>query len=72
MIDHDSTGVVRLVGLLGLALSMCIWGWAERSGRRQTLVAVSAGAALFSALIYFVGVMATTDSGASRFLPRVP
>lgn len=72
MIDHHTAGIVRLIGLLGLAISVSVWALAERSGRRQVLVSLSAGGALISALIYFVAAMAADDSGASRFLPRFP
>ncbi len=72
MIDHQTAAMARLVGLLGLAISLCIWALAERSGRRQVLILLGAGGALISALIYFVGAMAVDDSGASRFLPRFP
>jgi hypothetical protein len=63
---------MRLVGLLGLVVSICVWAAAERSGNRKVLVSLSAGAALVSALVYFLGVMASADSGASRLLPRFP
>jgi hypothetical protein len=72
MIDHQTAGIIRLIGLLGLSISVSAWALAERSGRRQILVSLSAGAALVSALLYFVGVIAVDDSGASRFLPRFP
>ena len=75
MIDHETAGLVRLVGLLGLGISVCVWALAERSersGRRKMLVSLSAGAALLSAVIYLLGVMAAGDSGASRLLPRFP
>ena len=72
MIDASTAGVLRLIGLLGLAISVLIWALAERSGSHKRLVACSAGAALLSALAYFLGVMAVGDSGASRFLPRFP
>ncbi len=72
MIDHETAGLVRLIGLLGLAISVSAWALAERSGRRHVLVSFSAAAALLSALLYFLGVMAAGDSGASRFLPRFP
>lgn len=72
MIEHHTAGIVRLIGLLGLAISVSAWAFAERSARRQLLVSLSAGGALISALIYFVGAMAADDSGASRFLPRFP
>ena len=64
--------MIRLIALLGLGLSIFAWALAERLGRRHMLVSLSAGAALLSALLYFVGVMAAGDSGASRFLPRFP
>ncbi len=72
MIDHDTAGIVRLIGLSGLAISVSAWAVAERLGRRGLPVSLSAGAALLSGLLYFVGVMAAADSGASRFLPRFP
>jgi len=72
MIDHETVGMVRLIGLLGLGISVSVWALAERSGRGKMLVCLSAGAALLSALLFFVGVMAVSDSGASRFLPRFP
>ena len=72
MIDHQTAGILRLVGLVGLGISFTVWALAERSGRRQMLVSLSAGAALLSGLIYFIGVMASSDSGASRLLPRFP
>lgn len=72
MIDHETAGILRLIGLLELASSISAWAVAERSGRRRVPVFLSAGAALLSALLYFVGVMAAADSGASRFLPRFP
>lgn len=72
MIDHQTAGIIRLIGLLGLGISVLAWALAERSGRRQIFVSITAGAALVSALIYFIGVIAVDDSGASRFLPRFP
>jgi hypothetical protein len=72
MLDNNTAGMVRLVGLLGLAISISVWAVAERSERRKALVPLGAGAALVSALIYFLGVMAAADSGAHRFLPRFP
>jgi hypothetical protein len=72
MIDDGTAGILRLIGLLGLGVGVCGWALAERSGRRKMLVTLSAGVALFSALIYFIGVMAAADSGASRLLPRFP
>ncbi len=72
MIDHGTAGMIRFVGLLGLGLSIFLWALAQRSGRRQVLVSLSAAAALLSALLYFVGVMVADDSGASRLLPRFP
>jgi hypothetical protein len=72
MIGHDTAGTMRLVGLLGICISISVWVLAERSGQRKMLVSLSAGAALISALINFVGVMAAADSGAHRFLPRFP
>jgi len=72
MIDPETAGFVRLIGLVALAISFAVWAFAERSGRRPLLVFLSAGAGLLAALLYFVGVMAASDSGASRFLPRFP
>ncbi len=72
MMDNDTAGIVRLVGLIGLAASILVWALAERSGRRNVFVSLAAGAALLSALMYFLGVMAAADSGAHRFLPRCP
>jgi hypothetical protein len=72
MMDNDSAGIVRLVGLVGLGISFSAWAFAECSGHRKALVSLGAGAALISALIYFLGVMAAADSGAHRFLPRLP
>ena len=72
MIDQETAGIVRLMGLFGLAISVSVWALAERSGRWKVLVPLGAGAALISALIYFLGVMAASDSGAQRILPRFP
>jgi len=72
MIDEEIAGSIRLLGLMGLGVSLCMRALGERSGRRKTLVSVSAGAALVSALVYFIGVMAAAHSGASLFLPRFP
>ena len=72
MMDNDTAGIVRLVGLLGLVISFSVWALAEHSGRGKVLVSFAAGTALLSALIYFLGVMAAADSGAHRFLPRFP
>jgi hypothetical protein len=72
MMDNETTGIVRLVGLFGLVISISVWALAERSGRRKALVSLGAGAALISALTYFLGVMAAADSGAHRFVPRFP
>ena len=72
MIDDGTAGILRLIGLMGLGVSICGWALAERSSRRRMLASLSAGVALFSALIYFIGVMAAADSGASRLLPRFP
>lgn len=69
---NGAAGIVRLVGLLGLLISISAWALVERSGRRKVLVSLAAGAALISTLIYFLGVMAAADSGAHRFLPRFP
>ncbi len=70
MMDNDTTGMLRLVGLFGLLISISVWALAERSGRKM-LVSLGAGAALISALIYFLGVMAAADSGVHRFVPRL-
>jgi len=70
MMDN-ATGIVRFAGLFGLLVSISVWALAERS-ERKTLVSLAAGAALISALIYFLGAMAAADSGAHRFLPRFP
>jgi hypothetical protein len=72
MMDNDTTGIVRLVGLFGLAASILVWALAERLERRKVFVTLAAGAAILSALVYFLGVMAAADSGAHRFLPRFP
>lgn len=72
MMDNDTAGIMRLVGLLGSVIGLAVWALAERSGRRAVLVSLGAGVALLSALIYFLGVMAAADSGAHRFLPRFP
>ncbi len=72
MIDREAAGFFRLIGLLGLGISIFVWALAERSGRRKMLVSLSAGAALLSGVLYFVGVIAVDDSGASRLLPRFP
>ena len=72
MIDHETAGILRLIGLFGLAISVLVWALAERSGHRKTLVSLGTGAALLSALMYLIGVLATADSGAYRFLPRFP
>jgi len=69
---NGAAGIVRLVGLLGLLISISAWTLVERSGRRKVLVSLAAGAALISTLIYFLGVTAAADSGAHRFLPRFP
>ncbi len=72
MIDYDTAGTMRLVGLLGLGVSICLWVLAEQRGPRKTMLLLSTGSALFCALIYFLGVMAASDSGITRFLPRFP
>jgi hypothetical protein len=72
MIDSSTAGVLRVVGLLGLAISLLAWALAERSTSRKALVPLSAGTALLFVLIYLLGVMAVADAGASRFLPRFP
>ncbi len=72
MMDNDTAGMVRLVGLLGLVICISVWALAERLGHRKALVSLGAGGALISALIYVLGVMAVADSGAHRFLPRFP
>ncbi len=72
IMDNDTTNILKLAGLLGLFISITGWALAERSAGRKALVSVAAGAALISALIYFLGVMAAADSGAHRFLPRFP
>jgi hypothetical protein len=73
MVDQEIAGSLRLIGLASLGISIACWALAERSRTsRPVLVLLSAGAALLSALIYFVGVMAASDSGASRLLPRFP
>ncbi len=72
MIDQATAGTLRLVGLLGLGVSVACWALAERFGRRGMPISLSAGVALLSALVYFLGVLAAGDSGASRFLPRFP
>jgi len=72
MINLETAGMFRLVGLIALAISSVVWALAERSGHRRTLVSLSAAAALLSARIYFLGVIAASDSGASRLLPRFP
>jgi hypothetical protein len=72
MIEYQTAGAVRLIGLLGLALSVVVWAIAERSGNRKTLLFASSCAAFLSALIYFLGVMADAQPGATCFLPHFP
>jgi hypothetical protein len=72
MLDNNTAGILRLVGLFGLVVSLLVWAIAELSGHRKLLVYLGAGAALISTLVYFLGVMAAADSGAHRFLPRFP
>ena len=72
MIERETAGVLRLVGLVGLTISVLVLALVERSASRKILLSVSAGAALLFAAIYFLGVMAVADSGASRILPRFP
>ncbi len=72
MMDSNTAGLLRLIGLVGLSISILVWALAGRSTARKILEFVSAGAALFSVLLYLVAVMAAADSGASRFLPRFP
>jgi hypothetical protein len=72
MIDLETAGMLRVVGLVALAISIAVWALAERSRNRRMLISLSAAAALLSALIYLLGVIAASDSGASRFLPRFP
>ncbi len=69
---NDTAAIMRLVGLFGMLLSLSLWAIAERSAHRRVFVSVGATAAIVSALIYFLGVMAAADSGAHRFLPRFP
>jgi len=72
MIDLETAGMLRLLGLVALAISIAVWALAERSGHHRMLISLSAAAALLSALIYLLGVTAASDSGASRFLPHFP
>ena len=72
MIDHATAATLRLVGLLGLGISLFAWAWAERSDRRKMLVLLSADVALLFAFIYYVGVMAVADTGARRVVPFLP
>ena len=72
MLDRNTAGVLRLIGLVGVGISVWVWALAERSAARKNLLSLSAGTALLSALIYLVAVMAAADSGASRFLSRFP
>jgi hypothetical protein len=72
VMDNETAGILRLVGLIGLGGSFAVWALAERSGRRTALVFVVACAALLSGLIYFIAAMAAADSGAHRLLPRFP
>lgn len=72
LIQFENTGLLRLVGLVGLTFSVLVLALVERSASREILLSVSAGAALLFAAIYFLGVMVVADSGASRILPRFP
>ena len=72
MIDTQTAALLRLLGLTGFILSMCAWAIAERTEHRKTLISFCAGAALLSASLYLLGVVASAESGASRLLPRFP
>ena len=72
MMEHVTAGLIRLLGLVGLGFSLCLWAVAERSSGRKMLLPVSAGGALLFALVYFIGLMAADDSGVTRLLPRFP
>jgi Na+/proline symporter len=72
MLEHNTAGLLRLLGLIGLAISITAWALAERSVVRNRLTALSAGAALVSAIVYLIGVLAAANSGAGRFLPHFP
>jgi len=64
--------MLRLVGLLGVALGIVVGALAERLEKRKGFITAGAVLALFSAAIYFLGVFAVAEPGASRFLPRFP
>lgn len=72
MIAPETAGMLRLIGLLGFGISVCLLAFAQRPVLGKMLVFLSACAALLFALLYFRGVMAAADSAACRFLPRFP
>lgn len=72
MIDRNTAAVIRLVGVAGFAASLLLLFFTERVASRRALASLSKAAALVFALVYFFGVMAAADSGASRVLPRFP
>ncbi len=72
MIESETAGMLRLIGLAGFAFSVCLLALVERSSRGKLMVFLGACAGLLFALIYYLGVMAASESGASRFLPRFP
>ena len=72
MIDAETARVTRLIGLVGLVVSLACWAWAERSSSRKALIWLSAALAIVFGLIYFLGVFADADSGGRRLLPRFP
>lgn len=57
---------------MGLALSVVLWGVAEYSENRRTLVSLSAAAAGGAVLAYLIGVWATASSGARGVMPAFP
>ncbi len=72
MIEPETAAMLRLIGLLGFAVSVCLLALAERSSRAKLMVFLGACAGLLFALVYYLGVMAASESGAGGFLPRFP
>jgi hypothetical protein len=72
MLDRDTAGVIRLVGVAGFAVSVMVLIFAERTRSRTVLASVGKGTALLFAIIYFFGVMLGADSGTSRLVPHFP
>jgi hypothetical protein len=72
MINSDTAATMRLMGLIGIGLSVVGLVWAGGNAQRGVFCMICKFAAFIFAMIYFFGLMVTAESELPRVIPRFP